>query len=53
MFNFGATELLIILAILLVLFGGRKLPQLARSVRDGLRAFQGADEPKPKKLEHK
>jgi sec-independent protein translocase protein TatA len=30
--NLGPTELLIILAVVLVLFGGSKLPKLARSL---------------------
>ena len=30
--NLGATELLIVLVIVLVVFGGAKLPKLARSI---------------------
>jgi sec-independent protein translocase protein TatA len=30
--NLGAPELLIVLVVVLVLFGGRKLPELARSL---------------------
>lgn len=30
--NLGAPELLIVLAVVLLLFGGRKLPELARSL---------------------
>lgn len=30
--NLGAPELLILLAVILVIFGGAKLPQLARSL---------------------
>lgn len=30
--NLGAPELLIVLAVVLVLFGGRKLPEVARSL---------------------
>lgn len=43
-------ELLIVLAILLVLFGGAKLPQLARSVGSAQREFKkglsGEEDPK-------
>lgn len=35
--NLGASELLIILAVILVLFGGAKLPQLARSLGEAKR----------------
>jgi sec-independent protein translocase protein TatA len=38
----GSTELLIIAAILLVLFGGKKLPELARGVGDSIREFRKA-----------
>jgi sec-independent protein translocase protein TatA len=31
-FNLGTTELVIILLIILLLFGGKKLPELSRSV---------------------
>lgn len=49
-------ELLIVLAILLVLFGGAKLPQLARSVGSAQREFKKglageADEAKAKSAE--
>ncbi|AIT61077.1 Sec-independent protein translocase subunit TatA [Corynebacterium doosanense] len=38
--NLGATEILIILLIILVLFGARKLPELARSVGRSARIFK-------------
>lgn len=40
--NFGTTELLIIAAVLLVLFGGRKLPELSKGVADSIREFRKA-----------
>ena len=40
MFGLGPTELLIIGAILLLLFGGTKLPQLARSLGQAQREFK-------------
>jgi sec-independent protein translocase protein TatA len=49
--NLGPTELIIILAIVLLLFGSRKLPDLARSLGKSQREFkkgiQEADEEEP------
>jgi len=38
----GTQELLIILAILLVLFGGKKLPQLAKSLGESVKLFRNS-----------
>ena len=38
--DFGAPELIIILAILLLLFGGTKLPQLSRSLGESMRELR-------------
>jgi sec-independent protein translocase protein TatA len=38
--DLGAPELLIILVVVLILFGGRKLPDLARSLGAAKREFQ-------------
>lgn len=37
MFNLGTTELIIILIIVLLLFGGKKLPELSRSIGEGIK----------------
>jgi sec-independent protein translocase protein TatA len=37
--NLGAPELLIVLLVVLLLFGGRKLPELARSMGTAKREF--------------
>ena len=43
----GTTELLIVLLIVVVLFGGAKLPKLARSLREAKDEFEGsAKDPK-------
>ncbi len=43
--NVGPTELIIVLIILLVLFGGAKLPKLARSLGQAQKEFkQGVTE---------
>jgi len=45
----GALELVIILFILLLLFGGKKIPELVRGVGDLVREFKkGAKEEKEK-----
>ena len=38
--NLGPSELIIVLVILLVLFGGGKLPKLARSLGSARREFE-------------
>lgn len=38
----GPTELLIILGVVLLLFGGRKLPELAKGLGQGLKEFKSA-----------
>ena len=38
--NWGPTELIVLLVIVLVLFGGRKLPSLARSIGAGINEFK-------------
>lgn len=44
-FNIGAPELLIVLAVVLILFGGKKLPDLARSLGRSMGEFKkGKDE---------
>lgn len=40
MFGLGAPELLIILVVVLVLFGGAKLPKLARSLGQAKNEFE-------------
>ena len=40
--NLGPTELLIILAIVLLIFGGTKLPKLARSLGEAKKEFESS-----------
>ena len=39
--NLGPTELMLVLAVVLVLFGGAKLPKLARSMGQAQKEFRG------------
>lgn len=42
--NMGGGEIMLILAVVLLLFGGKKLPELARGLGKGLRDFKDASE---------
>jgi sec-independent protein translocase protein TatA len=60
--NFGATEILLILLVVVLLFGGRKIPELMKGIGQGMKEFKKAshledetDKPgaEPKKDEQK
>lgn len=40
MANLGTTEILIIVFVLLLLFGGKKIPELAKGIGKGIRGFK-------------
>lgn len=40
--NIGIKELLVILLIVLILFGARKIPELAKSLAQGIKEFRKA-----------
>ena len=42
MFGIGTTELLVILFIILLVFGSKKLPELAQGLGKGIREFKKA-----------
>ena len=45
----GPTELLVILAIAVLLFGGRKIPEVAKGLGEGIRNFKTALKSEEKK----
>lgn len=53
----GFTELLVLLAIVVILFGATRLPQLGRGIGEGIRNFKkgikGGDEPDSGRLEER
>ncbi len=56
--KFGFTEILIIVAVILLLFGGKKIPELMKGLGSGLKEFKNAskdEQPQPmtKKEEEK
>jgi sec-independent protein translocase protein TatA len=40
--SIGAPELLVILAVAVLLFGGKKIPELAKGLGEGIRNFKNA-----------
>ncbi len=51
--SIGLPELLIILLVAVMLFGGKKIPELAKGLGEGIKNFKGAirtdEDPDPKK----
>jgi sec-independent protein translocase protein TatA len=49
--SIGLPELLVILGVAVLLFGGKKIPELAKGLGEGIRNFKtalrGDDDPKP------
>jgi sec-independent protein translocase protein TatA len=54
--NIGATELIILLVVLLLVFGPKRLPEMGRSVGRGIREFKdsvsGNERPGDRKANH-
>lgn len=55
--NFGFTEILLILLVVVLLFGGRKIPELMKGIGQGMKEFKKAskldDESEKKNVETK
>ncbi|MCX6325463.1 MAG: twin-arginine translocase TatA/TatE family subunit [Bacteroidia bacterium] len=45
--NFGATEILLILLVVVLLFGGRKIPELMKGIGQGMKEFKKASKYDP------
>ena len=50
MFNLGTAELLIIFLVILLLFGAKRLPELARGLGKGINEFKDAVETGKKEI---
>jgi len=42
MFNLGPWEIILILLVVLLLFGAKRLPELAKGLGQGIKEFKGA-----------
>jgi sec-independent protein translocase protein TatA len=40
--SIGPTELVVIIVVFVLLFGGKKIPELAKGLGEGIRHFKGA-----------
>ncbi len=45
LFTFGIGEMILVLAVIMLLFGAKKLPDLARGLGQGIRNFKGELKP--------
>jgi sec-independent protein translocase protein TatA len=55
--NFGVTEIILILLVVVLLFGGRKIPELMKGIGQGMKEFKKAsrleDDPDKTSAENK
>jgi sec-independent protein translocase protein TatA len=55
--HFGATEIILIILVIVLLFGGRKIPELMKGIGQGMKEFKKAskveDEPDKMSAEEK
>jgi sec-independent protein translocase protein TatA len=53
LFSPGPTEIIVVLVIVLLLFGGKKIPELMKGLGKGLKEFKDAKEGDENSLEKK
>ena len=51
-FNLGGGEIILILAIVLILFGAKKLPELAKGLGQGIKEFKKATDNASEGMRH-
>ena len=51
-FNLGGGEIILILAIVLILFGAKKLPELAKGLGQGIKEFKKATDNASERMPH-
>lgn len=53
LFSPGPTEIIVVLVIVLLLFGGRKIPELMKGLGKGMKEFKDAQKEDSEKLSEK
>lgn len=53
LFTFGLGEMLVLFGVIVLLFGAKKLPGLARGLGQGIRNFRGELKPPPEDDSHR
>ena len=53
MFGLGLSEMLLVLAIILLIFGASRLPELGRGLGEGIRSFKRSVSDEPAEEEKK
>jgi sec-independent protein translocase protein TatA len=51
--NFGFTEILLILLVVVLLFGGKKIPELMKGIGQGMKEFKTASKYDPEEEKNK
>ncbi len=51
--NIGPMELLLIVLVAVLLFGGKKIPELAKGLGEGIKNFKTALKPEEQKVDEK